>query len=385
MTALAWISLAGLLLALPPFLLTLRNLSLFAPPPRADPDDDTPVTVAIPARNEESNIADCLGAVLASTHPNLEVLVYDDDSTDDTPGILARLEREHTNLRRAPHARLPRGWVGKQHACHRLAQHATGEYILFIDADVRLEPDAVGRALAFAKATDSALVSTFPRQIVRSLGELLLVPNIFFILLSYLPLDRMRSTLEPATSAACGQFVLARADAYHASGGHARCRDSMHDGIRLPRLFRRAGFRTDLFDGTSLASVRMYRGPRETWNGFVKNTYEALGSPVLLAVFTVVHLLAQVAPWAILAHGVANADPAAAALAGACVLVHLAHRTTLARRFRHPLLLVPLHPMAILALTANQWHSYALTLTGRRVWRGRPFTPARSHAALHAE
>ena len=321
--------------------------------------------------------------MLASSHDHLEVLVYNDDSSDNTPRILERLDAEHDNLRIVPHVHLPQGWVGKQHACHRLASAARGDHVLFIDADVRLEPDAVARALAFAQSTDSALVSTFPRQIVRTLSELLLVPNIFFVLLSYLPLDRMRTTLEPATSAACGQFVLVRADAYEASGGHAACRDSMHDGIRLPRLVRRAGYRTDLFDGTDLASVRMYRGARETWHGFAKNTYEALGSPVLLVVFSMVHLLAQVAPWALLPFAIAESDQPAAFLAGATVLAHLTHRTALARRFRHPLVLALLHPLAVLALTFNQWHSFALTLTGRRVWRGRSFTP--SHATLSAD
>jgi len=181
-----------------------------------------------------------------------------------------------------------------------------------------------------------------------------------------------------AASAACGQFILVSRPAYRASGGqegygHAGFKASMHDGVKFPRAVRKAGLRTDLFDGTDLVSCRMYRGFGQTWRGFAKNAYEGLGSPVLLVFVTVLHACAVLLPWLTLAlwlMGVAMGTwvPWVAA---ATVLAGFAQRVLLARRFAHGWLSVALHPVGIAMLTAIQWHSLWLHLTGRRAWKGR--------------
>ena len=140
------------------------------------------VTVCIPARNEERNIEACVRSLLGSAHENIEVLVYDDESTDYTGEILRGLCAEDNRVRIVPTVPLPEGWNGKQHACFRMSEAARGDWLLFTDADVRFEPDAIGAGLAFASKREADLVSTFPRQIVGSIGELLTVPTIFFVL-----------------------------------------------------------------------------------------------------------------------------------------------------------------------------------------------------------
>src|SRR5690606_32226168 len=129
-------------------LMSVRNLRAYAPPPKADPSDDSFVSVCIPCRNEESNIAEVVRSVLNSGHKRLEVLVYDDESTDRTHEILRTLAAEDHRVRAVESVSLPAGWVGKQHACHRLANESRGDWLLYIDADVRLESDAIGRSLA---------------------------------------------------------------------------------------------------------------------------------------------------------------------------------------------------------------------------------------------
>ncbi len=396
MSVLAWLLVGSCAVCLLALVMTLLNLRRYrrapdAPAPAAPP----PVSVCIPARNEEANIGACVTSLLASDWPTekLEVLVYDDQSTDATPRILAELARTDARVRLVPSVPLPSGWNGKQHACDRMGRAAAGEWMLFTDADVRFEADAIRRAMGVALAPPAGgrgvakaplgLISTFPRQITGSLGEALLVPMIFFILMSYLPMRRMRRSLSPGASAGCGQFLLVRRDAYLAAGGHAAFKDSMHDGIKLPRAVRRAGFRTDLFDGTDLCSVRMYRGLGATWRGFAKNAYEGLGSVALLVLLTVLHLVGHVLPWLsivgilVIAGAPIETCPVGfdtfwpQVLAPAAVALAVIQRLLLTYRFRQPLRCVPLHPVGVLAMTCVQWHSLYLHLTGRRSWRGR--------------
>ena len=331
------------------------------------------VSVCIPARNEESNIEACVRSVLASVDVPVDVLVYDDQSTDATPSILARLVAEDPRVRVAPTQPLPAGWNGKQWGCERMGQAARGAWVLFTDADVRFEPDCVARTLARAESLGADLLSTVPRQVTGSWAEHAVIPLISFVLLSYLPMGRMRSTTSPAASGACGQFILARREAWLASGGHAAFKASMHDGIKMPRAFRRAGFKTDLFDGTDLVACRMYRGLAQVWRGFAKNAYEGLGSPALLLFVTVLHACAVLLPWLTLVAWIAGAEvvPWVPWVAAFTIVAGFAQRVLLARRFAHGWLSVALHPVGIAMLTAIQWHSLWLHLTGRRAWKGR--------------
>ena len=355
----------------------LSNLRLYTRTARGDRPAARPavpmVSVCIPARNEEANIEACVRSVLANVDVAVEVLVYDDQSTDATPAILARLVAEDARVRVVPTQPLPQGWNGKQWGCERMGQAARGQWVLFTDADVRFERDCVARTLARAESLGADLLSTVPRQVTGSWAEHAVIPLISFVLLSYLPMARMRATTSPAASGACGQFILARRDAWLASGGHAAFRASMHDGIRMPRAFRRAGFRTDLFDGTDLVQCRMYRGFGQVWRGFAKNAYEGLGSPVLLLFVTLLHGCAVLLPWLTLALGLVGVamSPWVPWVAALTIVAGFAQRIVLARRFAHAWASVALHPVGILMLTVIQWYSLWLHLTGRRAWKGR--------------
>ena len=344
------------------------------------------VAVCIPARNERENIEACVRSVLLSREVDVRAYVYDDESTDGTGEILARLAAEDTRVVVVPRRALPAGWNGKQHACFRMAEHGLAydpalEWFLFTDADVRFEPDAVARAVGFAQRANAALVSTVPREVTDSVGEMLLIPLIHFVLMGYLPFGRMRATLDPAASAACGQFILVSRAAYRASGGHEGFRDSMHDGVKFPRAVRRAGLRTDLYDGTESVSCHMYRGFSQTWRGFAKNAFEGLGSLGLLIFITVWHVLGHLLPWVVITAAAAQMltqsdasrerPQTALVLAVLAVACALLYRALLAARFRQSWLNVPLHPMSIAMLTAVQWWSLWLDRTGRRGWKGR--------------
>jgi glycosyltransferase involved in cell wall biosynthesis len=359
--------------------MTVRNLARYRIPVAAGHAGS--VAVCIPARNEAANLEACVESALASADSpggdgtvDLEVLVYDDGSTDGTGSILASLVARDPRVRAVETVPLPSGWNGKQHGCDRMGRAATKEWLLFTDADVRFAPRSLGGVVATAESKGVDLLSTFPRQEMTSFGERLFIPMIGFILFSYLPMGRMQRTLDPAASAGCGQYLFVRREAWLACGGHAAFRDSMHDGIKLPRLLRRHGHRTDLFDGTSIVSCRMYDGFGACWRGFAKNAFEGLGSIGLLAFVSVLHLVGHVMPWAFLlaaAFVPAWRSPWAIALALAAIAVALLQRTLLARRLAQPVASVAWHPLAILLSIAVQWRSWWLHVTGRRTWRGR--------------
>lgn len=373
----------GAVFSLVALVMMLVNLRVYTPTrpddrPRGEPETWPSVSVCIPARNEESNLEACVRSVLAQDYPHVRVLVYDDHSTDQTPRILQRLAAEDRRVVPVPVEALPPGWNGKQFACDRMGRFAEPGWCLFTDADVRFEPDCLRRSMARALALNADLISTIPRQITGTLGEALIIPLIHFILLSYLPMPRMRRTTDPGTSAGVGQFLLVRREAYLAAGGHAPFRDSMHDGIKMPRTLRRAGYRTDLFDATDLVHCRMYRGFTATWRGFAKNAYEGLGSIGLLVFITLVHVLGHVLPWVYLpAAGVGlmldgwAGTPVGVGLALCAVGWALTERMYLAVRFRQSVLSALLHPVGIALMTAIQWHSLWLSLRGAREWRGR--------------
>ena len=376
-----WIGGVSLAAAAQPLALSVVNMRRYAPAPAlADVAAETRglrVAVCVPARNERDNIEACVRSILASREVDVRAYVYDDESTDGTGEIVARLAAEDPRVVVVPRRALPEGWNGKQHACFRMAEHGLGydpklEWFLFTDADVRFEPDAVARAVGFALRSGSALVSTVPKELTGSLGEMTLVPLIHFVLMSYLPIGRMRATLDPAASAACGQFILVSRTAYRASGGHEGFKASMHDGVKFPRAVRRAGLRTDLYDGTESVSCRMYRGFGQTWRGFAKNAYEGLGSFALLMFITVYHAIGQLLPWFVVAMALAaGVWSLGATLAASAIACSLLLRFLLAARFAQSLWNVALHPVSMVMLSAVQWRSLWLQRTGRRGWKGR--------------
>jgi glycosyltransferase involved in cell wall biosynthesis len=348
------------------------------------------VAVLIPARDEERTIRACLESVLASADAVIEVLVLDDASTDNTAAVVEEIAQRDPRLRLLRSQRLPAGWNGKQHACWLLARQADAPLLLFLDADVRLAPDAVARCVAQMQASGVALLSGFPRQLAVGWMEQLLLPLIHFVLLGFLPMEQMRRTTNSAYAAGCGQFFLVERDAYIASGGHAAIRETRHDGLRLPELFRRHKYRTDLVDLTSLAEVRMYDSARAVWMGLAKNATEGLASPARIVPFSVLLVLGQIIPlfaaigWAAIGASVLFAgarfdQPLLVAAVSAAIAIALVAnylpRLLAVRRFRQPLISALLHPLGVLLLLAVQWYALTRQLLRRPVaWRARSYS-----------
>ncbi len=371
------IALVLLALAALPAFLTLRNISLFLQLQKILPckAGKPRVSVLIPARDEESGIAAALESVLTNEAVELEVLVMDDHSTDRTPQIVHEFSERDSRVRLIEAPELPDGWNGKQHACHRLAEHAQYDLLLFLDADVRLSHDAIGRLVSRIDSTpDVALLSGFPNQETGSLSEKLLIPMMHFVLLGYLPLDQMRDSCKPEFGAGCGQLFLARRQPYFDAGGHGQIRSSRHDGLKLPRAMRAAGHKSDLVDASEIATVRMYQSLPEVVRGLLKNANEGIARSPLIFIFTVLLLGGSVLPILMLAHAIfwGWTIASTAVLAIAAILSWLP-RMLIAVKLRQSLLGAALHPIAVAVFVGLQWVAFSKDCIGVEpvAWRGR--------------
>ena len=359
----ASLGLLALVLALIPVLIALPNLLLYrTPKPVSNP---LPISVLIPARNEAANIVPAAQAVLASQGVTVELIVLDDSSTDGTAELLASIADPRLRVLRG--GVLPPGWSGKQHACAALAAAAQHDLFVFVDADVRLAPDALARMAGFMQRNQVGLASGFPHQVVVTWSEQLLLPLIYFLLLGYLPISQMRRSLAAGLGAGCGQLFIAHRDAYQAAGGHGAIRTSLHDGLTLPRAFRRAGQMTGLFDASRFAECRMYSSAAQLWEGLGKNATEGMAKPGAIIVWTLLLAGGHVLPLLLVL-----TVPSAAAVAALVLSVGL--RLVLAARFRQPELSALLHPVGVAALLVVQWAALLRSLRGRpATWRGRTY------------
>jgi Glycosyl transferase family 2 len=350
-------------LAFLPALLTLDNLFQFRrPKPAPEPHR---VSVVIPARNEERNIGQACAHVLASQGVMLELIVVNDGSNDSTASKLADIDDRRLRVIDLP--RLPVGWTGKQRACADGAAEANHDLLVFIDADVRLAPDALRCICGFMAKTNAGIASGFPREIHTGVADGLLLPLIHFLLLGYLPMRVMRRAMWPALGAGCGQLIAITRQAYRTTGGHRAVPRTMHDGLMLPRAFRAAGYRTDIFDAGKIAECTMYTSAGEMWQGMLKNASEGMAKPTALPVWTALLGLGHVLPVALVL-----LSPSPMAWAG--LVLSIGNRLGLALRFRSPLWSALLHPLGITVLLFVQWTAIVRQMIGyRTTWRGRSY------------
>jgi hypothetical protein len=384
--------------ALVPAVMFAVNLHYYREPPPA-PAAATlqAVSILIPARNEAAAIGPALEAALQTRGIAYEIVVMDDNSTDETAAVVQSIAANHPQIRLAQAPPLPGNWNGKQHACWALANAARNPILCFVDADVRLGPECVARMVHFLENNNTSLVSGFPRQLTGTTLEWLLLPLIHFVLLGFLPIVRMRRGTDPAFAAGCGQFLMVRADHYFACGGHTQIRNTMHDGLRLPKLFRQSGYRTDLADITAHATCRMYTNASQVWSGLAKNATEGIADPARIVPVSIVLFLGQILPALFLGALILTfifVGPVLGAFGmdvhltnptlfhpwffwtSAAVLCAFLPRVLSTIRFKQNWRSAALHPIGILTLLLVQWYSLIRKLSGAPIaWRDRTYTP----------
>jgi glycosyltransferase involved in cell wall biosynthesis len=239
------------------------------------------VAVCIPARNEARNIGPCLQAVLASTHPHLEVILVDDRSEDDTAAVAAALAAGDERVRIVSGTEPPKGWAGKAWACSRAAGEAQSALLVFLDADVRIHPDTISRLVWEVESRGLDMASIFGSWDLRSFWERALIPTVGWLIRGAVDLDRVNDPSKPEAFAN-GQLIAIVAERYNAIGGHGAIRDQVLDDVRLAELAKRRALKIGMFVAPWMFRVRLYRSLGEIVRGYGKNLYEGMGrSPAI--------------------------------------------------------------------------------------------------------
>jgi glycosyltransferase involved in cell wall biosynthesis len=326
------------------------------------------VSAIVPARNEEATIVAAVESLAAQPEIK-EIIVINDQSTDGTAAALHRLSSQYAQLRILETSELPPGWVGKNYAVTLGAARATGDWLLFTDADGVHRPGSTARALADAAENGAGLVSYSPEQETRSWWEKALIPFVYTRLghrYSYVEVNHPESP----EAAASGQYLLIRREDYVRIGGHAAVAGEVLEDVALARLAKHAGVRLYFAAGDGIMRVRMYRTFAAMWQGWTKNLYPLMGGtsrsvgqelfrvvpwiPLLLLPLALLHLI-----WGALGIGL---------LAGR----HAAYGADL-RRNRFPAVLalyyLPGVALYAAALLNSEWR-YA---RGRVAWKGREY------------
>lgn len=249
----------------------------YLPVYRRSKTENKSVSVLIPARNEEKNIGNLLSDLLEIENEMHEIIIYDDLSTDYTADIVRQFVRKSKKIKLLDGQPKPFGWLGKNHACHCLSLAATGDYFLFIDADVRVGAKTIVKALTYTQEKKLSLLSVFPEQLMPNMGTRLVVPLMNWILLSLLPIITVRLSPFVSMSAANGQFMFFEALTYREREPHSKFRLSAVEDMTIVRAYKGDGLRIATLLGNKDVKCTMYENMEEAVNGFSKNVFEFFG------------------------------------------------------------------------------------------------------------
>ncbi len=360
---------------------TLRTLRLDPHP--GLPDANPLVTVIIPARNEAARIGACLEGLTRQSYRIFEVIVVDDDSNDGTADVVRRFAARLPSLTILSSKGLPHHWAGKCWACWQGANHARGDWLLFLDADVTPQPELLASLVGRATARRD-MITLVPLIHLTSFAERLVLPPFIGLISTIYPFDRVNDPSSPLAFA-IGQCIMVRRDVYAAIDGHRAVRGSVLEDMDLARLVKQSGYALEAAIAPDLLEVRMYNGWTTLTEGLKKNAVAGYRSGGVRSGLMGLRLgLMAVMPWNMVIAGqvlpLIGGDSALAqtlTLAGVVLLVisALCWGVVIRYRFRiSPLwgLLYGLGTAVYFALAAQALRQIR---SGKGVeWKGRVFT-----------
>ena len=255
------------------------------------------VSVCVPARNEERDIETCLTSLLNQNYPQFEVIVVDDNSTDNTPRIIKSLQERYPNLIAVRGAALPPDWYGKPFALHQAEQKTQGELLLFTDADPVFQRNALTTAVHLMQKHRLDMISLLPGSKFGSFWERTVQPVIFAFIAA---LTRFRKVNDPDSPDAMGvgAFIMLRREVYDRVGGHVTLKQAILEDIGMARLVKHAGAKMMIADAQKIYSIRMYHSFQEIWVGWRKNVFLAMKKSIFKTFYYILCVLGfVVTPW----------------------------------------------------------------------------------------
>lgn len=348
--------------------------------------DKPSVSICIPARNEERAIERSVQSALDQTYSKVEVVVLNDESTDATPNILDRIKKNNQEkLYIIQGENKPDNWIGKPWACHQLSEKASGELLLFMDADAWLEPNAVNRIVQSMRHQHVDFITVWPIQKLGTFWEKVVIPVMYYGLLSLLPARYVHrkpqwlpSSLErkfaSSFAAACGQCMVFSQKAYQAIGGHQSVKDEIVEDVALAKQIKRNGFTMRMYHGRGAVHCRMYTSEDEMWQGFRKNFLALYNNSIPTFIFmAVLNFIVYVAPFATLLLGIILENLSLAFLSIVAVGLIIVQRLVLARWYQWELSYAVTHPLGVLwflRLGLQVLTDYFSGISPQ--WKGRP-------------
>ncbi len=262
------------------------------------PNHFYPLSILLPARNEAHIIGETIKSLGAQTYPGFKLILLDDQSEDGTGVQAQEAAGSDHPLCLIQGTELPRNWTGKNWACHQLANSAQGEVIVFTDADVQWEPQALSALIKLTENENADLLTIWPTQISQTWSERLVVPLMMFAITAYLPELAVRRLPWSVFAAANGQCLVFRRDAYDIIGGHQNVKNEIVEDVALAKAIKRKHLRLVMGLGEDLIKSRMYTNWREVREGFAKNILAGhCNRPIILLLSTLFHWCVFLLPW----------------------------------------------------------------------------------------
>lgn len=330
------------------------------------------VSVLIPMRNEASNAQHCIDMLKKLSYPELQFVIYNDHSTDDTAAIVHQATLHDTRFQIVEGGPLPQGWVGKVHACHQLSKYAKGEYFAFVDADVTLAQDTFEKMISTMQRRQVGLITGFPRFYYTNWLDRLVIPMMHFFVNFHLPIYLANQTTWPAATAANGAFLLFDKETYEKIGGHTSVQHSLLEDVEITRAVKRQNRRVLLTNVTDDVSCKMYSNSQQTWEGFSKNTFHGLGYSLVNAfLFSGFYAVCFILPLVLALYGIGSGQWLYS-LPYALIIMQRMISDWTSKTPVYYTFFMPLSTIAVLSILWNSVYTHYTKKTYR--WKGREYS-----------
>lgn len=267
-----------------------KDISRFKLPDKIVKDPPL-VSILIPSRNEETNIERCIKAFLKQDYPKLEILVLDDNSTDNTYNIVKKISEKNKNVKVFKGKPLPQGWLGKNFACFQLSRFAKGEYFVFTDADTHHLKNSISSSLAALLNNGLDALCPFPREIMVTIHERMSIPFMNFVILLFMPLALIRKSKNPLFCTGVGQYLLFRREVYFGMGGHAAVKGKILEDVQITKKTKEMGYSYMIFDGRKIISCRMYKNFKQVFTGYSRFLFSAFDYNISMLTIAIIFFI----------------------------------------------------------------------------------------------
>lgn len=338
------------------------------------PQDTLSVSILVPARNEADRIVQTLNSLQRQSYPDFELIVLDDGSNDGTLEIVQKIIQGDARAQVISGQPLPPGWLGKNWACHQLAQEAKGELLVFTDADVHWGRQALSAVVSLIERSGADMLTVWPTQRTETWTERLVIPMMMFVVIGYLPEILVRHTNWPVFAAANGQCLAFRRVAYDQVDGHKSVRDNIIEDMGLAWGIKRSGLKLVMALGNRLIETRMYTNWQEVLDGFAKNILAGHGGqPLFLFLSAVFHWFLFLMPWIWLIAGLLAPDsPGWPWIPGTSILLGIGIRCVSAASTQQRIRDVIWLPLSVILMTIIAMRSLLWFFrSGGPEWKGR--------------